>query len=269
MNTIKHEYMQEPFMKTHHYPIFDSHLHIFAPSFPLIPNQDYLPDYFTIEAYKARVASLNIVGGAIVSASFQGFDQSYLLAALKQFGPSFVGVAQLPESVTDEEILHLHAAGVRAVRFNLYRGRQDALERLMTVAHRVYDLVQWHSELYIDARELPNVEIHIKTLPKVSIDHLGLYRDGLPHLLRLVEHGAYVKATGFGRGDLDIPETLRTIYAINPDALLFGTDLPSPRAKRPFLDSDVAVVMDTLGEQAGKRVLYENAVSLYKPTIRP
>lgn len=249
------------------YPIFDSHLHIFAPSFPLKSNQGYLPEYFTVENYKSRTASLNIVGGAVVSASFQGFDQSYLLAALKQLGSAFVGVAQLPEQVTDEEILQLHTAGVRAVRFNLYRGGQDALKRLETMAHRVYELAQWHSELYVDSRELPDVEARILTLPKVSIDHLGLYQDGFPHLLRLVEHGVYVKATGFGRVDLAPAEALRTIYTINPNALLFGTDLPSPRAKRPFLISDVAIVTDALGEDT-RRVLFDNALSLYKPRTR-
>lgn len=251
-------------MTNTHFPIFDSHLHIFAPSFPLIPNQGYLPDYFTIEDYRTCTASLNIVGGAVVSASFQGFDQGYLLAVLKQLGSGFVGVAQLPEQVTDEEILQLHRAGVRAVRFNLYRGGKEALTRLETIAHRVYELAGWHSELYVDSRELPDVEAHILTLPKVSIDHLGLYQDGLPHLLHLVEHGVYVKATGFGRVDLDIVRTLHTIYTINPGALLFGTDLPSPRAKRPFRTSDVAIITEALGEEAVQKVLYSNAMLLYK-----
>ena len=38
------------------------------------------------------------MGGAVVSGSFQGFDQSYLLDALDQLGPSFVGVTQLPRA---------------------------------------------------------------------------------------------------------------------------------------------------------------------------
>ncbi|MEQ9365853.1 MAG: hypothetical protein RIF32_16540, partial [Leptospirales bacterium] len=67
--------------------IFDSHLHIIDPRFPLIANQGYLPGYFTTLDYHSQAADLkqstgdNIVGGAIVSGSFQAFDQSYLEAA--------------------------------------------------------------------------------------------------------------------------------------------------------------------------------------------
>jgi predicted TIM-barrel fold metal-dependent hydrolase len=246
-----------------HQPIFDSHLHILDPVFPLVSNRGYLPDPFTIEDYRAQTASLDIVGGAVVSASFQGFDQSYLRTALQRLGPSFVGVAQLPANVSDEEILALNTTGVRAIRFNLYRGGQDALEQLSTMAQRVYDLAKWHSELYVDARDLPDLETSLKALPKVSIDHLGLSQEGFKSLLQLVEHGVYVKATGFGRVDLDIPNALRAIHAANPHALLFGTDLPSPRAKRPFQLSDVKLVLDALGEEAERLVLYENAVDFY------
>jgi predicted TIM-barrel fold metal-dependent hydrolase len=58
--------------------IFDTHLHIIDKRFFLIPNQGYLPDYFSCKDYLESVNSLNVVRGAIVSGSFQGFDQSYL-----------------------------------------------------------------------------------------------------------------------------------------------------------------------------------------------
>ena len=81
----------------------------------------------------------------------------------------------------------------------------------------------------------------------------------LPDVLRLVERGAYVKATGFGRVDLDVPHALRAIAAVNPAALLFGTDLPGTRARRPFADAD----LDLVREAAGERALYANARALY------
>ena len=82
------------------------------------------------------------------------------------------------------------------------------------------------------------------------VDHLGLHRSALPALLELVEAGAYVKATGFGRVDHDVPATLRAIAAVNPAALMFGTDLPSTRAPRPFEDHDVEIVHETVGERS-------------------
>ena len=80
----------------------------------------------------------------------------------------------------------------------------------------------------------------------MSVDHLGLSKEGLPNLLELVENGVRVKATGFGRIDFDPIYAMKEIYAINPDALMFGTDLPSTRAKRPFEFSDIDLIKTIL-----------------------
>lgn len=246
-------------------PLFDAHLHIIDPRFPLVPNNGYLPDAFTVDDYRTRTADLDVAGGAVVSGSFQQFDQTYLVDALRQLGPTFVGVTQLPTTTPDADIVELGAAGVRAVRFNVRRGGSETLEHLDGLARRVFDLAGWHTELYIDARDLPDISGALKKLPKISVDHLGLSAEGLPHLLDLVEHGAHVKATGFARGDLDVPETLRRIVAANPAALVAGTDLPSTRAPRPFADTDLDLIVDTLGDQVGAAVLHGNAVAFYAP----
>src|SRR5699024_11528202 len=83
----------------------------------------------------------------IVSGFFQGFDQGYLLKALKQMGPTYCGVTQLPFTVKDDEILELHNKGMKALRFNVKRGGSEDLSKLDYLARRVYDLVGWHSEL--------------------------------------------------------------------------------------------------------------------------
>lgn len=243
--------------------VFDGHLHIIDPRFLLVPSQGYLPEPFTVEDYLDRTSTLDLVGGAVVSGSFQGFDQSYLLDALERLGPSFVGVTQLPASVTDEEVLRLHEAGVRAVRFNLYRDGSEALDDLESLAFRLHDLARWHAELYVDSKDLPELEERLATLPRVTIDHLGMTRDGYPALLRLVEKGVKVKATGFGRIRLDVPTALREISAVDPGALIFGTDLPGTRAERPFEEADVDLILETFGDVLASRVLHENANSWY------
>ncbi|GLV55184.1 2-pyrone-4,6-dicarboxylate hydrolase [Dictyobacter sp. S3.2.2.5] len=250
-----------------HLPIFDSHMHIIDPRFPLVANQGYLPETFTVEDYRARTAQFPIIGGAVVSGSFQGEDQTYLIDALERLGPGFVGVTQLPVTVPDQEILQLHAAGVRAVRFNFRRGGADVLEKLETLARRVYDLAAWHAELYIDSKYLAELAPLLTSLPRVCIDHLGLSQAGFNDLLHLVERGAYVKATGFGRVDFDVPQALKAIAAVNPAALVFATDFPCPRAPRPFQDSDVELVIDALGESLARHVFSENAIALYHPDI--
>ena len=249
--------------------IFDSHLHIIDSRFPLMPNQGYLPEPFTCEDYLAQATTLGVIGGVVVSASFQGFDQSYLLAALERLGPTFVGVTQLPRIVNDEEILRLEQAGVRAVRFNLRRGGSADIGDLPSLARRVHELAGWHVELYVDGSELPDLVRNLLGLPKVVIDHLGLSSAGLPCIYKLVERGACVKATGFGRLDFDPAPVLREIAAINPHALLFGTDLPSTRAQRPFQRRDLTLLEETLEPELARRALCDNAVGLYRPRQVP
>ena len=58
---------------------------------------------------------------------------------------------------------------------------------------------------------------------------------------------------------------LRDLAGANPGALLFGTDLPSTRADRPFRDDDLSLVQETLPDDLARKALYENAVALYRP----
>ncbi|MCW3467993.1 amidohydrolase family protein [Chitinophaga nivalis] len=248
-------------------PVFDAHLHIIDHRYPLQPNQGYLPQPFSVSDYCQQTASLNITGGAIVSGSFQGFDQQYLLAALKELGPRYVGVTQIPATATDEEIIALHAAGVRAVRFNVQRGGSESIQYLEQLSLRVYELVKWHVELYVDSRQLPGLSTTLHKLPKVVIDHLGLSKAGLKYLLPLIEKGVKVKATGFSRCDFDVLTTMRQITAINPAALLFGTDLPSTRAPRPFEPKDLLLIQQSFPAAIAAKICRENALELYRPAV--
>lgn len=229
--------------------VFDTHLHIVDPRFPLVPNQGYLPEPFTVDDYRARITTH---GGAVVSGSFQAYDQTYLIDALQRLGPTFVGVAQVPPEITDAEVLRLEAAGVRAFRANFTRG--TAPKDLLNLARRFEALAGWHLEVYADTRDLP-------PLPGVQlvIDHLGGPEVALDATLRLVEQGAHVKATRFGASDHDVAKTLREIAATNPAALIFGTDLPGTRAPRPFEPRDLELVL----EHAGERALWDNAAAVY------
>jgi predicted TIM-barrel fold metal-dependent hydrolase len=182
---------------------------------------------------------VEIVGGAVVSGSFQGFDQTYLLDALERLGPSFVGVTQLPPTVTDEEVLALDAAGVRAVRFTLARG--GALD--VDLARRVHELAGWHAEVY--ATDLPTHEATLRELPRLVIDHLGMNPEGLAAAVRL---GAMVKATPRVDGDLSV---------VPPDRLMFGTDLPGTRTDRTFSPDVIAGIT--------KSALVHNARAWYRP----
>ncbi|HEY8585052.1 MAG TPA: amidohydrolase family protein [Capillimicrobium sp.] len=248
--------------------LFDAHLHIVDPRFPLTAADGYRPAPFTVDAYRARVAGLGVTGGAVVSGSFQGFDQRYLPDALARLGPRFVGVTQLPHDHPDAEIVALARRGVRGVRFNLRRGGSAGLGHLDALARRVHELAGMHAELYVDGRDLPEIAGILAALPAVSVDHLGLSADGLPALLALVERGVKVKATGFGRVDLDVATAMRAIVAADPTALMAGTDLPSTRARRPFADADLDLIVEAAGHHADA-VLHDNAVAFYRVAATP
>jgi predicted TIM-barrel fold metal-dependent hydrolase len=238
-------------------PIFDAHFHVIDPRFPLVPNQGFVPEPFTVSDYRAQVAGLDVVGGAVVSGSFQAYDQTYLVDALAQLGPGFCGVANVPSDITDAEVVALAEAGVRAYRVNLFRGGD--LDQV-ALAPRLYDLAGWHLEVYLDTRDLHHLAPRLTVAPRLVIDHLGMSQAGLPALLELVKDGAYVKASGFGRIDVDPYSALKAIAALNPAAALFGSDLPGTRARRPFAPADLELV----AEAAGERALHDNAVALYR-----
>ncbi|MCM6777343.1 amidohydrolase family protein [Nocardia sp. CDC159] len=246
--------------------MFDAHVHIIDPRFPLIENDGYLPAPFTVADYRKRMARFDVDGGAVVSGSFQGTDASFLTAALAQLGPGWVGVVDLHPDATDAQILELDRAGVRALRFNLKRAAGDIVALTMQ-ALRAYDLVGWHVELYIDGSMLGSLEPVISKLPTLSIDHMGMSDDCLPYLLDLVDRGARVKASGFGRVAMDVPAALRRIHTVNPDALMFGSDLPGTRAGRPFQDSDIELIADVVGTDMYK-VLEDNARAFYRLPVK-
>jgi predicted TIM-barrel fold metal-dependent hydrolase len=244
--------------------LFDSHLHIIDHRFPVVANQGYTPPNFPLDQYLAQSKPLGVVAGAVVSGSFQANDQTYLMDVLPKLGKGWVGVTQIPNDYPDAEIVKLNALGVRAVRFNMFRGRIDNVDDLVALAKRVHSVAGWHSEIYADAAALgPHVD-KLSKLPQLCVDHLGMTAAGVPILLDLVAAGCKVKATGFGRVKLDVPATLEAIAKKSPAALVFGTDIPSTRAPRPFEPADIDLIERVLGHELAERVFWENPRALYR-----
>lgn len=243
---------------------FDAHMHIIDHRFPVIANQGFTPEHFPLPDYLARVRPLGFVAGAVVSGSFQGYDQTYLEDVLPKLGPGWVGVTQIEPDTPDAEIQRLAAIGVRALRFNLFRGSIDNLDGVAALANRCYAVAGWHAEMYVDAAAMqPHVAL-LSKLPRLSIDHLGMTAAGLPVLLDLVAAGCKVKATGFGRVKLDVAHALEQITRVDPGALMFGTDIPSTRAARPFAPADIGLVEQVLGPEQARRVFWDNAAAFYR-----
>src|SRR5829696_5106945 len=143
--------------------LFDSHCHIIDHRFPIVPNQGYTPPNFPLEDYLAQVKPLGVVAGAVVSGSFQANDQTYLMDTLPKLGTGWVGVTQIPNDYPDAEIVKLNAIGIRAVRFNVFRGRIDSVDQIAALSTRAHAVAGWHSEIYADAAALkPHVDRLVK-----------------------------------------------------------------------------------------------------------
>ncbi len=243
--------------------IFDSHFHIINPNFPLVENNGYLPANFTINNYLEKVENFGIVGGAIVSGSFQKFDQGYLLNALGKLGENYFGVANIPIDMENHKLEKLNQCNIRAVRFNLKRGGSESLKNMIALSNKLYDKFGWHTELYVDSKNLNQLKTTLKHIPKFSIDHLGLSKEGLKDLYYWVEKGTKVKATGFGRVNFNPIKIMRKVYEINPDSLMFGTDLPSTRAKIPFSYEHLEMIKDNFSTEEQEKILFKNATDWY------
>ena len=247
--------------------LFDSHCHIIDHRFPIVANQGYTPPHFPLEDYLAQAKPLGVVAGAVASGSFQADDQTYLMDILPKLGPAWVGVTQIPNDYPDAEIARLGKLGVRAVRFNVFRGRIDSVDDIVALATRAHSVAGWHSEIYADAAALaPHVD-KLSKLPQISIDHLGMTEAGVPVLLDLVAAGCKVKATGFGRVKLDVPKTLEAVARKNSNALVFGTDIPSTRAARPFEAADIDLVERVLGRELAQKAFWDNPLALYRVKV--
>lgn len=243
--------------------IFDAHFHIIDFKFPVVPNQGYTPPAFVVNDYLQATSAFNLIGGAVVSGSFQAFDQTYLTHALAILGDNFYGVANIPIDVTQQELDALQRANVAAVRFNLKRGGSAGVADLNYLSDRLYQEYGWHTELYVDSTDLVELRPYLLKIPLFSIDHLGLSKQGLQELYYWVERGVRVKATGFGRVNFDPIPVMQQIYKINPGALMFGTDLPSTRAKTPFSGADIHLITQHFSATAQARIFHQNALDWY------
>ncbi len=88
--------------------------------------------------------------------------------------------------------------------------------------------------------------------------------EGFEDLKASVKQGVYVKAKGFGRIEVEPIAAIKELIDINPDAIMFGTDLPSTRAKRPFSEQDIELIQKHFDEETQEKIFYKNALKFYR-----
>jgi len=264
----------------------DAHCHVFGPGyvFPYAPERKYTP----CDAGKAQLFALRDFLGfsrnVIVQATCHGADNRALVDALQASGGLARGVATVRDTVSDEELQQLHAAGVRGVRFNFVRRLVDP--KPDAYYHAIIDRIAplgWHVVVYFEAADLAERWKFFTSLPTtVVVDHMGRPDvsqpvDG-PEFQRFVqlmaEHSnVWSKVSCPERlsrvgppGYADVVPFARHLVERFPDRVLWGTDWPHPNMKDHMPDDGHLVdviphIAPTLELQ--QKLLVENPMRLY------
>lgn len=264
----------------------DAHCHVFGPGdvFPYAPERKYTP----CDAGKAQLFALRDFLGfsrnVIVQATCHGADNRALVDALQASGGLARGVATVRDTVSDDELQQLHAAGVRGVRFNFVRRLVDP--KPDAYYHAIIDRIAplgWHVVVYFEAADLAERWNFFTSLPTtVVVDHMGRPDvsqpvDG-PEFQRFVqlmaEHeNVWSKVSCPERlsrvgppGYADVVPFARHLVERFPDRVLWGTDWPHPNMKDHMPDDGHLVdviphIAPTLELQ--QKLLVDNPMRLY------
>lgn len=264
----------------------DAHCHVFGPGdvFPYAPERKYTP----CDAGKAQLFALRDFLGfsrnVIVQATCHGADNRALVDALQASGGLARGVATVRDTVSDEELQQLHAAGVRGVRFNFVRRLVDP--KPDAYYHAIIDRIAplgWHVVVYFEAADLAERWNFFTTLPTtVVVDHMGRPDVSQPvegpefqRFVRLMaEHGnVWSKVSCPERlsrlgppGYTDVVPFARHLVQQFPDRVLWGTDWPHPNMKDHMPDDGQLVdVIPHIAPtpELQRRLLVDNPMRLY------
>jgi predicted TIM-barrel fold metal-dependent hydrolase len=261
----------------------DGHCHIFGPAsrFPYAPSRTYTPQDAPREKLTALHRHLGLSRAILVQASCHGTDNSAMLDAMAWSKGAWRGVAMVTKDVTDLELVLLHQAGGRGVRFNFvaHLGGAPDLKAVESVIARIAPL-GWHVQLHLDAGDIETYRDFLNRLRvPFIIDHMGRVeaRHGLDQkpfrqLLELMRNElAWVKVSGSdrvssaGKPFHDAIPFARALIAAAPDRVLWGTDFPHPNVKWMPNDGELVDLFAMMcdDEALRRRILVDNPDQLY------
>jgi len=275
----------------------DAHCHVFGPGaqFPYAPERKYTPCDASKDQLFALRDHLGFARNVIVQATCHGSDNRALVDALLHADGKARGVATVNRSITDGELMQLHAAGVRGTRFNFVKRLVDFTPRdeLMAIAQRIAPL-GWHVVIYFEAVDLPELWDFFTALPTtVVVDHMGRPDVSKPVdgpefelFVRLMRehHNIWSKVScperlsvtgpaalhGEQHAYRDVVPFARRLVDTFPERVLWGTDWPHPNLKDHMPDDGLLVDwiphIATSAELQHK-LLVDNPMRLYWPEI--
>ncbi len=264
----------------------DAHCHVFGPGdvFPYAPERKYTPADAGKDKLFALRAFLGFERSVIVQATCHGADNRALADALVADGGRSRGVATIRPGVSRSELADLHAAGVRAIRFNFVRRLADP--KPDGYYRPLVDLVAefgWHIVVYFEAADLAERWNLFTSLPTpVVVDHMGRPDVTQPVdgpdfslFLRLLAENENVWSKVSGPERLsksgppqyaDVVPFAQRVVETFPDRVLWGTDWPHPNMKSHMPDDGALVdVIPRIArtDDLQRRLLVDNPMRLY------
>ena len=275
----------------------DAHCHVFGPGaqYPFAAERKYTPCDASAAQLFALRDHLGFARNVIVQATCHGADNSAMVAALVASEGRARGVATVRRDVTDAALQEMHAAGVRAVRFNFVKRLVDFTpkDELLEIAARIAPL-GWHVVIYFEAVDLPELWDFFTALPTtVVVDHMG--RPDVSQPVDGPEFELFVKfmrqhpnvwskvscperlsltgpkaLNGEAHAYRDVVPFARRLVESFPDRVLWGTDWPHPNLKDHMPDDGLLVdfipaIASTPALQ--QQLLVDNPMRLYWPEL--
>lgn len=267
----------------------DCHAHVFGPAaqFPYAQERIYTPPDATLADYQTPLKMLGVDLAVLVQPSVYGTDNRAMLTALGLHPDKLRGVAVIPtnpHSVSDQDLLNLHTAGIRGIRCNIVdiadKSAGLPIETLLNLAKRIQPL-GWHLELLMHVNEYPDLAKIFENFPvELVFGHFsyvnvsfGAKNLGFLGLLELMkQQRAWVKMTGpyrISNGNMpyaDMRLFNDAVIRANPRRLVWGSDWPHVMVKKEIPhDADLCDLMGSWAQDADlrKTILVDNPCILY------
>jgi 2-pyrone-4,6-dicarboxylate lactonase len=260
----------------------DAHAHVFGPvdRYPYAASRLYTPPPVFLEDYVAMHRAVGFERGVLVQTGLYGSDNSFIVDAIKAHPGRLRGIALTGENVTDAELHHLAASGIRGFRVNRTAKTGLSIEVARELAERVKEL-GWHVQFLLDVEDYPDLDRLLGSFAtEVVIDHMGrpdprrgVGAPGFQALIRLLRSGrGWAKLSAPYRTSRqeppydDMTPFAHALVEAAPDRLVWGSDWP-----HVLLDATMPNDGDLVDQIAvwvpdadtRRRILVDNAERLY------
>ena len=230
----------------------DTHFHVFGPieDYPFDPARGYTPPDASLAQYEHLAGLLGFSRAVAVQPSVYGFDNSRILAVMREATMPMRGIAVIDPRLPDSDLIRLHEQGIRGVRINPVFTAKAGFSIAKPLADRIRPL-GWHLQFLADVSEIAELARSVEALDiPVVFDHLGhipTYKGtgnpGFQALLELVREGrAWVKLSGAYRITAqhtmppysDVAPFAEALVSANPERILWASDWPHPSIAVPM-----------------------------------